>query len=903
MAYYDTSPEEVLKGLGSSRSGLSEGEAAQRLEQYGPNELVVAVGETPLQMLLAQFKDLMVLILIFAGIISLIFHESMEEVYEALFIFAIVLVNAAVGFYQEFKASKDVEALKGMLSQKARVMRSNELREIHARELVPGDVVLLEEGDIVPADGRLLEVASLKAAEAALTGESLPVGKRTEALSQVQVNVADRINMCFMGTVVSHGRGRMVVTETGMSSQFGNIASLTQSVHEEASPLQRELDEVAKFIGKVVLGVCVLILLLNALRREPFLQSVIFAVAVAVAAVPEGLPAIMTITLARGVRKMVKVNTVIRKLTSVETLGSTTVICSDKTGTLTRNEMTCQQLYVDGKGLRVTGVGYSPEGKIDGDAEELGLMVRIATLCNNAQLRQGEKGWGIIGDPTEGALIVLGRKAGLSREALEKEYPRLAELPFDSERKLMSTIHEVGGRRLLYLKGAPDAVLARSVSVRELGRVRTLSPKDLDRLRHANQEMAEGALRVLACAYRELPGRTDLKEQLSAEQLEKDLVFVGLVGMMDPPRDGVKEAVAQCKRAGIRIFIITGDHGITARAIAKQLGIADDATPVVEGSHLDELTDNELGRLLTGNVIFARTLPKHKLRVVSVLKAEGEVVAVTGDGVNDAPALKEANIGVAMGITGTDVSREASDMVLTDDSFASIVNAVREGRTIYENIRKFVRYIISCNVGEVVAIVGGILLGVAPVSAVQILWVNLVTDMFPALALGVEPAEPDIMERPPKSKKSRIINGADVRVWLATGLIIGVGVLGVFFYSLSRSGFTLGMGHAEAEQLPGFARATTLAFTILVMYQVVNAFNCRSYRRSGLSQLLSNPSLLGALALSVVLQVLVVQVAFAERVLHTVPLSWAEWLVIIAVSLTVFLAEELRKRSAASAAL
>ncbi|MBS3164859.1 cation-translocating P-type ATPase [Candidatus Woesearchaeota archaeon] len=903
MAYYDTSPEEVLKGLGSSRSGLSEGEAAQRLEQYGPNELVVAVGETPLQMLLAQFKDLMVLILIFAGIISLIFHESMEEVYEALFIFAIVLVNAAVGFYQEFKASKDVEALKGMLSQKARVMRSNELREIHARELVPGDVVLLEEGDIVPADGRLLEVASLKAAEAALTGESLPVGKRTEALSQVQVNVADRINMCFMGTVVSHGRGRMVVTETGMSSQFGNIASLTQSVHEEASPLQRELDEVAKFIGKVVLGVCVLILLLNALRREPFLQSVIFAVAVAVAAVPEGLPAIMTITLARGVRKMVKVNTVIRKLTSVETLGSTTVICSDKTGTLTRNEMTCQQLYVDGKGLRVTGVGYSPEGKIDGDAEELGLMVRIATLCNNAQLRQGEKGWGIIGDPTEGALIVLGRKAGLSREALEKEYPRLAELPFDSERKLMSTIHEVGGRRLLYLKGAPDAVLARSVSVRELGRVRTLSPKDLDRLRHANQEMAEGALRVLACAYRELPGRTDLKEQPSAEQLEKDLVFVGLVGMMDPPRDGVKEAVAQCKRAGIRIFIITGDHGITARAIAKQLGIADDATPVVEGSHLDELTDNELGRLLTGNVIFARTLPKHKLRVVSVLKAEGEVVAVTGDGVNDAPALKEANIGVAMGITGTDVSREASDMVLTDDSFASIVNAVREGRTIYENIRKFVRYIISCNVGEVVAIVGGILLGVAPVSAVQILWVNLVTDMFPALALGVEPAEPDIMERPPKSKKSRIINGADVRVWLATGLIIGVGVLGVFFYSLSRSGFTLGMGHAEAEQLPGFARATTLAFTILVMYQVVNAFNCRSYRRSGLSQLLSNPSLLGALALSVVLQVLVVQVAFAERVLHTVPLSWAEWLVIIAVSLTVFLAEELRKRSAASAAL
>src|SRR3990167_2631069 len=871
MAYYDTSPEEVLKGLGSSRSGLSEGEAAQRLEQYGPNELVVAVGETPLQMLLAQFKDLMVLILIFAGIISLIFHESMEEVYEALFIFAIVLVNAAVGFYQEFKASKDVEALKGMLSQKARVMRSNELREIHARELVPGDVVLLEEGDIVPADGRLLEVASLKAAEAALTGESLPVGKRTEALSQVQVNVADRINMCFMGTVVSHGRGRMVVTETGMSSQFGNIASLTQSVHEEASPLQRELDEVAKFIGKVVLGVCVLILLLNALRREPFLQSVIFAVAVAVAAVPEGLPAIMTITLARGVRKMVKVNTVIRKLTSVETLGSTTVICSDKTGTLTRNEMTCQQLYVDGKGLRVTGVGYSPEGKIDGDAEELGLMVRIATLCNNAQLRQGEKGWGIIGDPTERALIVLGRKAGLSREALEKEYPRLPALPFDSERKLMSTIHEVGGRRLLYLKGAPDAVLARSVSVRELGRVRTLSPKDLDRLRHANQEMAEGALRVLACAYRELPGRTDLKEQPSAEQLEKDLVFVGLVGMMDPPRDGVKEAVAQCKRAGIRIFIITGDHGITARAIAKQLGIADDATPVVEGSHLDELTDNELGRLLTGNVIFARTLPKHKLRVVSVLKAEGEVVAVTGDGVNDAPALKEANIGVAMGITGTDVSREASDMVLTDDSFASIVNAVREGRTIYENIRKFVRYIISCNVGEVVAIVGGILLGVAPVSAVQILWVNLVTDMFPALALGVEPAEPDIMERPPKSKKSRIINGADVRVWLATGLIIGVGVLGVFFYSLSRSGFTLGMGHAEAEQLPGFARATTLAFTILVMYQVVNAFNCRSYRRSGLSQLLSNPSLLGALALSVVLQVLVVQVAFAERVLHTCP--------------------------------
>lgn len=902
MTYYEKTVAEVFRELKSSEKGLSKHEAEKRLEEYGPNELIEAKRVTPLQMFLRQFKDLMVVILIFAGLISLFFHETKEELIEAYFIFGIVIINAIIGFYQEYKASRDLEALKSMLSQKSTVIRSGEVEEIEARELVPGDVVVLEEGDIIPADGRIIEVANLKTMEAALTGESVPENKITGKLKGKHISVADQGNMVFMGTVVARGRGKMLVTETGMHSEFGKIASLTQSIQDQPSPLQLELNEVAKFLFKVVVVVCIVIFGLNYLRGEAPLTSFIFSVAVAVAAVPEGLPAIMTITLARGVRKMVKVNTIIRKLTSVETLGSTTVICSDKTGTLTKNEMTVKQVYVNGKMLRVSGAGYKPEGDIfDGHRKakiaELNRLIAIAGLCNNAELKQERNAWKIIGDPTEGALTVLAVKAGASRKKLEKDSPRIAELPFDSERKRMSTIHPYGKGHILFTKGAHSAVSTLCTHILENGKRRKFTEKDRKRIKATDEKMAGQALRVLAFAYRELPDNVDVKaEQLNIDRFEQGLTFVGLAGMIDPPREGVREAVGVCRKAGIRIFIITGDNGTTARAIAKQLDIADDNTPVVEGYELDQLTDRQLHRMLGGNVIFARTLPKHKMRIVTVLKNEGEIVAVTGDGVNDAPALKEANIGVAMGITGTDVSKEASDMVLVDDSFASIVNAIREGRTIYDNIKKFVRYIISCNVGEVVAIIGGILIGMPPVTARQILWVNIATDMFPALALGVEPAEKDIMERPPKSAKERIINWQDVKVWIQGGLVIGIGVFIVFLYYLLAGGFALGMKADAIKALPTYTKALTMAFTILVMYQMVNAFNSRSYNKP-VSSLgwFTNPALIVAVVFSIVLQIVVVHLPVGQHLLGTVALTLKEWIVVAVVSLTVLVFEEFRK--------
>ncbi len=911
MAYHEKSVEDVYKELKTSAKGLGELEAGERLREYGPNELVETGRVTPLQMFLDQFKDLMVVILIVAGVISLALairrgiSWTNEDFIEACLIFAIVAINAVIGFIQEYKASRDLEALKGMLSKKCRVVRSGEMREVEARELVPGDIVVLEEGDIIPADGRILEAFNLKTGEAALTGESMPLTKTVEPVQKASVSVAEQRNMAFMGTVVARGRGRIIVTETGMHTEFGKIATLTQSIHEEPSPLQKELDEVAKFIAKIVLGICFVILLLNTLRGEAILHSFIFAVALAVAAVPEALPAIMTLTLAKGVRRMVRVNVIIRKLTSVETLGSTTVICSDKTGTLTKNEMTVQQLAVDGKVLRVTGVGYEPKGDIlDGEkpaerSEELDLLVAIGELCNNAELRQDAKGWKILGDPTEGALTVLAAKAGTSRKELEKTYPRLAEIPFDSERKRMSTVHHTTKGHILFTKGAHSAVTQRCSTLLENGRRRRFTSADDKRIKALDEQMANQALRVLALAYRELPEKLDItSHQLDEKVFEQDLTFVGLVGMIDPPREGVKEAVGLCRRAGIRVFVITGDNGSTARAIARQIGIADASTPVVEGAHLDQMTDAELHRMLSaGEVIFARTLPKHKMHIVSILKKGGEVVAVTGDGVNDAPALKEANIGVAMGITGTDVSKEASDMVLVDDSFSSIVNAVREGRTIYDNIKKFLRYIISSNIGEVVAVVVSIFtLGIPPLTVPQILLVNLATDMFPALALGVEPPEKDIMERPPKSSKARIINRHDILIWISFGLVKGVGVFMVFMYYLLKGGYSFGMGIAQIEGLPTFPKALTLAFCTLVMYQIVNAFNCRSSTKSVFRMgLLTNISLWGAALFAVLLQIAVVHTALGQRLFGTVALSVWEWVIVFGVSLTILLYDEVRK--------
>ncbi len=909
----------VLENLKTDeKTGLDPEEVQRRLEQYGFNELKEAPKAGWLEKFLDQFRDTLVLILLVATVVSfLLWFYNPEEAaypYDSIIILLIVLANAVLGFIQESRAEKSLEALKKMAAPYAWVLRNGKRAHIPAREVVPGDILFLEAGDKVAADARLLQVSTLKVNESAFTGESIPVEKATQAIQEETVTVGDQKNMVFMGTAVTYGRGKAVVTATGMNTEIGKITHLLQQTPPEETPLQKNLDEVGKRLGGLILIICGIVFLTGLVTEGAHtLQGVLgifmFGLALAVAAIPEGLPAVITIALALGVQKMAEKNAIVRRLSAVETLGSTTVICSDKTGTLTRNEMTVRKIWVDGKILEVTGEGYKPRGEFRWNQKSfspqdphLKRLLLIAGLCNNARLVQREEGWDIEGDPTEGALVVAAEKGGWILADLELRYPRLEEIPFSSERMRMITVHREEGREVAYLKGAPEVVLNLCNRIFMNGQVCELTPQQRQNILKINEEMAGSALRTLAMAYRPLPG--DLRDDrgnFSLNKVEQDFIFVGLMGMIDPPRREAIEAVARCKQAGMKPVMITGDHKLTAIAIAKELNIIqDDKAQVITGKELEALSQQELNELAREVKVYARVSPQHKVRIVEALKSQGHIVAMTGDGVNDAPALKKADIGVAMGKVGTEVAKEAGDMILTDDNFATIVTAVEEGRAIFENIRKFISYLLSSNVGEVVSMFVGVMLShflgfihegetFLPLTATQLLWVNLVTDGFPALALGVDPKSPDIMSRPPRNLQEQVISPWMWYRIFFIGTFIGLAILIVL-----DAYYPGGLWDFKPVADPDYGR--TMAFTTLVMFEMFNAFNFRSFHQSVFKVgVFKNLWLIGAVALSVGLQLLVIYMPVLQRAFHTVPLGAIDWVVVILVSSTVLIFMEITK--------
>jgi Ca2+-transporting ATPase len=892
--------------------GLSAEEARRRLARYGRNELDAEAPRPEWQKFLDQFTSVLVILLIVAAAISggLWLYEGAAGVpYEAIAILAIVILNAFMGYIQEARAERAAAALRDMSAARATVIRDGARQSILAAEVVPGDIILVEEGDTIPADARLVQCAALQTAEAALTGESVPVEKNVEPLAQ-GAEVGERSNMIFSGTIAVYGHGRAVVTSTGMCTEMGRIAHLLDKAPDEVTPLQKELDRVGKALAFTVVAIAVvmigtIVLLGDVHSVSQFFNALIFGVALAVAAVPEGLPAIVTAVLSIGVQRMAKKNAIIRRLSAVETLGSATVIASDKTGTLTRNEMTVRRVVTASCCVNLSGTGYMPKGEVDfveraSDEEalqfELARALTAADRASNAVLQERDGSWVVQGDPTEGALIVAARKAGLSPQALEARFPRIGEIPFSSERKLMSTVHKDAERpeRLIVLtKGAPDVLLAHC-SHELVGRdaVPLTEARRAD-IMASNESLAAEALRTLGVAFRSLPP----DDRRFGEHLENDLVFLGLIGMIDPPRQEARDAVARARSAGIRSIMITGDHPRTAAIIAAELGIASDQR-VVSGAEIQAMSQADLERAAQEVSVYARVNPEHKLRIVEALQHAGETVAMTGDGVNDAPALKAADIGVAMGITGTDVSKEAADMVLVDDNFATIVAAVEEGRAIFLNIRSFLRYLLSSNIGEVMTMFFGVLLAgmlglsdaagglVLPLLATQILWINLVTDGAPALAIGVDPADADVMRRPPRPRGEGVLTR---RMWsgiVFVGAIMAAGTLLVLDASLPG-------GLIEGSGTVDYGR--TMAFTTLVMFQLFNVFNARSDERSAFADLFSNGWVWAAIALSIVLHMVVIYTPFLQEAFSTVGLGLPDWLFCAAVASSVLWLRELSK--------
>jgi Ca2+-transporting ATPase len=815
---------EALRRLSSDdRTGLDEAEAARRLAEYGPNELKKEEKASPWALFLRQFKNILIVILLVATVLSALVGET----FDALLIFVIVVFCALLGFVQEYRAEKALEALKKMLSPTVRLIRGGRERDVSSKEIVPGDILLLEAGFKVPADARLIENASLKCDESSLTGESLPVSKDVRKIA-ASVRVADRTNMVFTGTVVAYGRGKAVVTATGSRSEFGKIAEEVAAVKVEQTPLEKRTAEIGKWLGLGSLAVCLLITVVSVVRESltatvtlPFvINMVMFAVSLAVAAVPEALAAIVTGALAVGMHQMAKSNALIRKMPAVETLGSTTVICSDKTGTLTKGEMTVRRVLVPGRTIEVTGVGYAPEGEYKGivpDDRDAGsgleLLLQAGLFCNDASLEEREGRWSVKGDPTEGALIVAAAKFGLNPTDLRLASPRIEEIPFSSERKRMTTLHRLGdGRILAILKGAPEMAVAACDRLLEGRKTRELTDEDRRAIAEANGEMAGDALRVLGFAYREVTEGTDVLE----ETIEKHMVFLGLMGMIDPPRDEVKAAIQTCRDVRIKPVMITGDHKLTAVAVAREIGIFRDGDTALTGDELEAMSDDDLAAVVERTTVYARVSPTDKIKIVRAWKKRGDVVAMTGDGVNDAPALKQADIGVAMGISGTDVAKEAADMVLNDDNFATIVKAVERGRWIYDNIKKYLTYLLRCNITEVIVIGGAVLaLGpdYLPLLPAAILYINLVTDGLPALALGVAPPDPDIMQRPPRDPRERVFT-KDVLAFLAIAVLLwSPGLLFVFLHDLRN------IAHARTE-----------LFYLFLFVELVIALNSRSLK-------------------------------------------------------------------------
>jgi len=856
-SWHGMDKEDVIQALKASPTGLSAEEAKRRLSEFGYNELLEKKRRTALQMFLEEFKDVFILLLIAATVFSVIIGyydllqdpnlSPLEAYANPLIIGMIVILVAIAGFVQEYRAEKAIEALKKLAAPKARVMRDGKEAMIFAREVVPGDLLVLEAGDTVPADARIIEVVELKTDEAILTGESTPVNKNLDTLKP-ELPIAERKNMLFMATHTIYGRGKAVVVSTGMSTEFGKIAEMVQTAEEEETPLERKLDSFAGKIAKVVVAVCILIFALEAfdvivtgsLELEGFILAFMSSISLAISAVPEGLPAIVTITLALSAREYAKRNAIIRKLSSAESLGATTVICSDKTGTLTKGEMTVRRIYVNNKVVEVTGVGYEPKGEFNQsnnainsqNDQDLSLLLKIGALCSNAQLDKNEKGvWSIIGDPTEGALIVTAEKAGLEEKELEKNFPRVAEVPFTSERKRMATVHSApDGEQVAYMKGAPEIVLERCNYVLENGEEKKLSEATRKKILEINEKFARDALRVLAMAYRKLPKGLN---EFSEKTIERNLIFAGLEGMIDPPREEAVTANQTCQKAGIKTVMITGDHKLTAMAIAREIGILKEDSMVLTGTELDNMSDEGFGIVVEKVAVYARVSPEHKLRIVKALKAKGEIVAMTGDGVNDAPAVKSADVGVSMGISGTDVTREASDLVLTDDNFATIVKAVELGRASYDNIRKYARFLISCNFDELLvigtfAILGGLFgpqLFPLPLLPAMILWINLATDGAPAVALSMDPPDEDVMKRPPRNPNEGILHGMGAFI-IASFCLQSIGTILVFvieYYLFPAHGF----GTPET-----YKEATTVAFVQAALFELFVVWNCRSETRS-----------------------------------------------------------------------
>lgn len=868
----------VIQSLDSSEQGLSEAEAESRLSQYGPNELRETRRVSSLKMLLAQLASFLIVILIIAAIVS----AAIGEWVEAIAIIIIIILAAVLGFVQEYRAERALEALKNMAAPTASVIRDAMEKQIPAREVVPGDIVVLRTGDRVPADLRILEAMNLRTNESSLTGESVPVEKTATTLPTKGAPISERVNMAFMGTLVTYGRGKAIAVATGMSTEFGKIAHMLEEAETRKTPLQLSLDRTGRWIGIFALAVCAAIAAFGVARGHGAIEMLVWGAALAVAVIPEALPAVVTISLALGVRRMVRRNALIRNLPAVETLGSTSVICSDKTGTLTRNEMTVRRAWVNGRVIDIGGAGYTLEGdfsvagKTFDPQEDIHLqtLLRVGALCNDARLTPDDGSWHIQGDPTEGALIVAAAKAKILQDQSNAEFPRLDELPFSAERKRMTTIHQGTKGKLAYSKGAPEIILDSCTRIYQNGEEKELSHRDKEKIMDIARDMAEDALRVLAMAYKPL---SDTEPAVNAEQA---MVFVGLVGMIDPPREEVKAAIKVCEEAGIKPVMITGDHKLTAVAVARELGLLKESI-ALSGAELDELSDQEFERIVEQVNVYARVSPAHKMRVIDALAKKGYVVAMTGDGVNDAPALKKADIGVAMGVTGTDVSKEAADMVLIDDNFASIVAAVEEGRSIFANIRKFLTYLLTDNLGTVIAMVAALLWGLPlPLAAAQILFINLLMDGAPAIALGVEPPEPGMMKRPPRNPRASIFNRYAIIYISCVGLWIGVAALSVFRWSAGES----------------LTKSMTLFFATLIMLRLANAFNCRSASTSVFRiGLFSNKWLVYACASSFLLMLAAIYVPFLQVALKTAPLTLGDWIVVVGVGSTVLIAVEIAK--------
>jgi Ca2+-transporting ATPase len=876
--FYNREADDVISGLKTSAAeGLSNDEAARRLKEYGFNQLTSKKKRTFLQMFMAQFRSFMIIVLLIAAIISGVvgIYEG-EGLLDTFVILGILIINALIGAIQERKAESSLEALKNLAAPITKVLRNGSVSEIHTRELVPGDIVILETGDIIPADLRLIEAVNLKIQESSLTGESVPVEKSTKPLTGDEIALGDRINMAFSTGMVTYGRGRGVVIGTGMNTEVGKIADMLQQAGETETPMSRRLGQLGKALGTAALIICTVIFLVGILYGNSILDMFMTAVSLAVAAIPEGLPAVSTIVLAIGVQRMVKKNAIIRTLPSVETLGSATVICSDKTGTLTQNKMTVVEAYVNHKRDLINRM--APASVLN--AEEMRLL-SISVLCADARIKKNDDGKvSFTGDPTETALLDFGVLYNLYKDETEKDFPRVAEIPFDSERKRMTTVNKISDRSTrVNVKGGLDEVLSVCSSILINGETRPITGEDMNLIRSTNEDMANSALRVLAMAYKDLP---EAPQKVEIGELEKDLIFVGLLGMIDPARPEVLDAVSKCNSAGIKPVMITGDHKATAMAIAREIGMYHEGDLAITGAELEKLDEKEFTENVSKYSVYARVAPEHKVKIVKAWQSHGQVVAMTGDGVNDAPALKQADIGAAMGIVGTDVAKGASDMVLTDDNFATIVSAVEEGRRIYDNILKAIQYLLSSNVGEIfLLLITSILNLGTPLLPIHILWVNLVTDSLPALALSVDPAEKDIMKRKPRDSKKGFMTGGMVYRIIYQGIMIGAIPLIAFIIGLREHNLIMGR---------------TMAFATLMFAQLLHVRNMHSNTKvSFSSNPLLNKPLIGAILASAGLALIVLLVPPVREAFRLTEMDGKHWFIVILLSLAPILVVDLFK--------